>query len=497
MKRTLRVTLFSAGVTAALAAGLVGAQASAALAGHDTAAAPPPNIVFVLTDDLSWNLVRYLPQVRRMQSDGVTFDDYVVTDSLCCPSRSSIFSGRFPHDTGVFTNGGNDGGFGYFHSHGEEANTFATALQGKGYRTAMMGKYLNGYQPADPQGGTEPYVPPGWSEWDVAGNGYPEFDYDLNQNHTVVHYGSAPADYLTDVLAGKGEAFIADSARAHTPFMLELATFAPHAPYTPAPRDAADFPGLTAPRDQAFDTLPTDAPPWLAGRTPLTAAEKQTIDTDFRKRAQAVQAVDDLIAGVRAALTKAGVADNTYLVFSSDNGYHMGEYRLNPGKMTAFDTDIRVPLVVTGPGIPAGRASGAAVANIDLAPTFMQLGGAPVSSTVDGHSLLPLLHGGPDAGWRTADLVEHHGPDTQADDPDLPAPHSGNPPSYEALHTGKYTYVEYVDGSREYYDLTSDPLELHNIVGTLSQARLGQLHNDLTRLENCHNGPACWAAGHV
>ncbi len=495
MRRSRRFTLFSAGTVAALVAGLAGAQPSLAVTGQaDTAA---PNIVLVLTDDLSWNLIQYLPQVRTLQSQGMSFDDYVVTDSLCCPSRSSILTGRFPHDTGVFTNSGPDGGFDYFHSHGEEANTFATALQAKGYRTAMMGKYLNGYLPADRQGGTEPYVPPGWNEWDVGGNGYPEFNYNLNENHAVVHYGSKPSDYLTDVLARKGAAFINRSARAQTPFMLEVATFAPHAPYTPAPRDANDFPGLTAPRGPAFDTLPTDAPPWLASRAPLTAAEKHAIDVAFRKRAQAVQAVDDLIATLRSALAAAGVADNTYFAFSSDNGYHMGEYRLNPGKMTAFDTDIRVPLVVVGPGVPAGKVSNAAVANIDLAPTFQQIGGAPIPNTVDGHSLLPLLHGGSGANWRTANLVEHHGPDTRADDPDLPAPGSGNPPSYEALRTDGYTYVEYVDGSREYYDLTRDPLELHNTVGTLSPARLGQLHAALARLANCHNGPACWTAGHI
>ena len=191
------------------------------------------------------------------------------------------------------------------------------------------------------------------------------------------------------------------------------------------------------------------------------------------------------------------MAGDTYLVFSSDNGYHMGEYRLNPGKMTAFDTDVRVPLVVAGPGVPAGAVSDAAVANIDLAPTFEHLGGASIPDNVDGHSLLPLLHGRPDALWRTANLVEHHGPDNQKDDPDLPASGSGNPPSYEALRTGTYTYVEYVDGSREYYDLTHDPQELHNIVGTLGPARLDQLHADLARIVNCHNGNACWAAGHT
>ena len=485
-------------LAAVLLAGAGGAYATSASASPaGSAAAARPNVVFVLTDDLAWNLVRYMPQVRQLQNDGLTFTDYTVTDSLCCPSRSSIFSGRFPHDTGVFTNGGNDGGFGFFHNHGEEAQTFATALQAQGYRTAMMGKYLNGYQPAATLGGTQPYVPPGWTEWDVAGNGYPEFNYDLNENHRIVHHGSAPQDYLTDVLAGKGVQFIADSAAAQKPFLLEIATFAPHAPYTPAPRDANSFPGLTAPRGPAFDTLPSNAPPWLAGRAPLTAAEKSAIDTAFRKRVQAVQAVDRMIASLRGALTKAGVARNTLVVFSSDNGYHMGEYRLNPGKMTAFDTDIRVPLVVAGPGIAAGRSSTSAVANIDLAPTFQQLGGGPIASTVDGHSLLPLLHGGSGANWRTANLVEHHGPDTTAGDPDMPAPNSGNPPSYEAIRTHAYTYVEYVDGSKEYYDHVNDPNELHNIVGTLTPARLAQLHTALTNLENCHSGTACWSAGHV
>jgi arylsulfatase A-like enzyme len=141
--------------------------------------------------------------------------------------------------------------------------------------------------------------------------------------------------------------------------------------------------------------------------------------------------------------------------------------------------------------------STAAVENIDLAPTFQTLGGAPVPSDVDGHSLVPLLQGGSGSGWRTAGLVEHHGPDTMAGDPDLPAPNSGNPPSYEAMRTDTFTYVEYVDGSKEYYDRTKDPNELDNIVGTLSQARLTELHTQLTKLENCHSGTACWAAGHI
>src|SRR6266545_5678914 len=202
MTRSHRSLALTAVTAVALLAGAAGTHATLAATG--TPAATRPNVVFVLTDDLSWNLVAHMPQVQRLQADGLTFNHYTVTDSLCCPSRSSILTGRFPHDTGVFTYGGADGGFDYFHDHGEEGQTFATALQASGYRTAMMGKYLNGYQPADTQGGPRPYVPAGWSEWDVGGNGYPEFNYNLNENHTVVHYGNQPQDYLTDVVAGKG-----------------------------------------------------------------------------------------------------------------------------------------------------------------------------------------------------------------------------------------------------------------------------------------------------
>ncbi len=456
-----------------------------------------PNIVFVLTDDLSNNLVQYMPHVLALQKAGTSFSNYTVTDSLCCPSRSSIFSGKFPHDTGVFTNTGADGGFNVFHSRGEESDTFATALQQVGYRTAMMGKYLNGYQPADALGGSQPYVPPGWNEWDVAGNGYPEFDYDLNQNHQVMHYGHTGTDYLTDVVSGKGSSFISAAAAAHAPFALEIATFAPHAPYTPAPQDANAFPGLSAPRGPAFDTLPTDPPAWLAGRGPLTSKETAQIDTDFRKRVQDVQAVDRMIASLQDTLTKAGVAGNTDIVFSSDNGYHMGEYRLTPGKMTAFDTDVNVPLVAAGPGIRAGSVVSDPAQNIDLAPTFETLTGAATPATVDGRSLIPLLSGQSDAGWRTASLVEHHGPDTVVADPDHPPKHSGNPPSYNALRTTSYTYVEYTDGTIEYYNRATDPDELHNIAGQLPASTRTALHTDLTAMTNCHGDTACWTASHL
>ena len=461
-----------------------------------TAGARKPNIVFVLTDDLSMDLVRFMPEVEALRTRGMSFKDYFVSDSLCCPSRSSIFTGDFPHDTGVFTNAGGDGGINAFFNHGDENHTFNLALQQAGYRTAMMGKYLNGYLQG-PNRSSLPgtYVPAGWNEWDVAGWGYPEFNYPMNENGRIVHFGHKPRAYLTDVLARRGVAFINRSASAHKPFFLELATFAPHTPYTPAPRDAGLFPGLTAPRPASFDQLPANPPSWLAGHPPLSPGQIARINRVFRRRAQSVQAVDDMIASVETTLAKRHLLNNTYIVFSSDNGLHTGEYRLMPGKLTAFDTDIHVPLIVAGPGIPADSSSDSIVQNTDLASTFAALGGTSMSN--DGHSLLPLLRGGLPTDWRTAALVEHHGPATDPNDPDAQTSADGNPTTYEAMRTADYLYVEYADGEREFYDLRTDPDELDNIAGSLSSGQLSDLHQALTQLENCHGSSSCWAASHV
>jgi N-acetylglucosamine-6-sulfatase len=451
-----------------------------------------PNIVFILADDFSWNLVPFMPHVLKMQRDGVTFANYFVTDSLCCPSRSSIFTGRFPHDTGVFRNIGKDGGYGAFENLGNEKVTFATALSAAGYRTSMSGKYLNGYLPEKHS------ADPGWSSWAVGGHAYPNFNYDLNQDGKIVHYTRKPADYLTDVVSGLGVKFIKQAG--DTPFLIEIATYAPHAPYTPAPRDADAFPDLKAPRTAAFNAAPDgDAVKWLFTHSALTDADLIQIDRVFRRRAQSVQAIDKMIGDLEAAVAAAGKLQATYFVFSSDNGLHMGEHRLMPGKMTAFDIDIHVPLIVTGPGISAGRTVDAVTENIDLAPTFAELGGAHMPGNVDGLSLVPLLRSQNVAEWRTAALVEHRGPlNKNADkgDPDSPEPRSGNPPSYEAIRTVTGVYVEYIDGEKEYHDFASDPQELRNTFKSLPSQEQAALHAKLAALKTCHDAKGCLAAEH-
>lgn len=447
-----------------------------------------PNVVFVLTDDFSWNLVRHMPRVRELQRRGTTFTRHFVANSLCCPSRAAIFTGAFPHSSGIFTNAGADGGFLGFRNRGLESKTFGTALQAGGYRTAMMGKYLNSYKPESG------HVPPGWTDWVGSDRVYTGFDYLLNHNGRISRHGSRPQDYVTDVLARKGSTFIDESAQSRRPFFIELSTYAPHKPYTPAPRHAHMFRHLRAPRGPAFDRANVNAPRWLRKRA-RTRREIRQMDAIFRDRVRSVQAVDEMIGRIQATLRANGEEDNTYFVFSSDNGYHLGEHRLMPGKMTAFDHDVRVPLIVTGPGVPAGRKVARITQSIDLNATFTDLGGVSPSPLSDGRSLVPLLHGKRVGRWRRAALIEHQGPDFRPDDPDVPFPNAGSPPpTYKAIRTPHALYVEYRTGEREFYDLKRDPAQLHNRYATLRPKRRARLASTLDRLRHCRGAASCWSA---
>jgi N-acetylglucosamine-6-sulfatase len=457
-------------------------------------AATKPNIVFILTDDLSSDLLRFMPHVAALQARGETFDHYFVADSLCCPSRASIFTGRFPHNTHVLSNTPPLGGYWKFKRRGLERKTFAVAVHRRGYATSLLGKYLNGY--GDPVlTGRNARTPPGWTDWHVANRtGYREFDYELDDNGHVDAYAS---DYGVDRLADSATAFIA--RERSQPFLLEIATFAPHEPYTPAARNAQDFPGLHAPRDPSFDAPNTDPPRWLARLGPLTADQLARIDLDYRKRAQSVEAIDALLARVEAQLVAQHELANTYIVFSSDNGYHLGQHELSVGKMTAFDSDVRVPLIVAGPGVPSGAVVHQIAQNVDLYPTFVALAGGVPSPSVDGHSLVPLLHPHGRTRWRTAALLEHRGRTLRPGDPDYADSAHGDPTTYEAIRVSRpgleAVYVRYPDGEREFYDLTRDPYERHNRARALSARQRAQLDRTVKRLARCHGARACWRAG--
>ncbi len=474
------------------------AVASVALAGCVGNASPPvpvplatdgrPNIVFILTDDLSMNLLPYMPHVQGLARSGMSFNNYYVVDSLCCPSRAAIFTGLYPHNDGVFSNHDPDGGYGAYNANHNQEKSFGVALQRSGYETGFMGKYLNEYQPTDPP-------PPGWDTWDVAGNGYDEYGYDLNENGLQHSYGHEPDDYLTQVLTRKATEFLYHSQYTGKPFALEVATFAPHRPSVPARVDVGTFAGLAAPESKAFGTTPVDAPDWLAALPSLSPRDIAAIDEQFRLRVESVQAVDRMVGQIERTLAATGRLDNTYIVFSSDNGFHMGEHNLMPGKQTAYDTDIQVPLIVAGPGVPAGRTVNAMTSSIDLAPTFLQLADAQPTAAQDGIGMLDLWHGKPvPPDWQQAVLVEHHHGVQGQTDPDVQPVRSGDPPSYEAMRTASFLYVEYDTGEHEYYDLRADPFENDNIYDKLSAQRHFELQEMLAELEVCKGSAECQRA---
>ena len=478
---------------------------AAAMTNGDSAVAPPagkPNILFFLTDDLSWNLVSHMPNVLAMQKKGMTFSHYFVTESLCCPSRSSIFTGKYPHDTGVLANSGDQGGYAAFEDGGNQNATFATALAAQGYHAKMMGKYLNGYQPQTNE------KDPGWTDWAVAGDGYPEYNYYLNDNGTPTYHGDAGTDYLTDVLHGMASDY---AVAANSPFVLEVASFAPHAPYTPASQDLGTY-DAGVPAGPSINVPNTNPPGWLAVHQPIGPKQLVTLSDSFNLRVEAVQAVDRMIGDLMAKLAATGQDKNTYVIFSSDNGYHMGEHMLLAGKQTAFDHDINVPLIVVGPGVPAGAVDNHLVENIDLCPTFAELGGAPALPTADGHSLVDLIHGNAVADWRNVVLVEHKGGTMDPADPDNEGnldggPGSGpDPTSYEAIRMvgaasdGGQTesvFVSYVDGETEYYDIDNDPYEMTNTVQTLSSATVTKLQSTVSAVKACKGTATCWTAQHM
>jgi len=444
-----------------------------------------PNILFILTDDLDARSIAFMPQLKaQLAAAGVTFANFFVTTALCCPSRSSILRGQYVHNHRVYTNTPPAGGFAVFHGLGREESTIATWLRAAGYRTVLMGKYLNGYpERADPT-----YVPPGWEEWySPSRGGYANVTYTMNENGTLVAYGARPEDYLTDVLARKAVDVIRRAAQEGRPVFIYLATYAPHAPATPAPRHAQAFPDAQAPRPPSFNERDvSDKPRWVRNRPLLDARQIAEIDRLYRTRLQSLLAVDELITAVVDALRAAGQLDRTYLFFTSDNGFHMGEHRLPPGKNTAYDEDIRVPLLVRGPGVPAGRTVESLALNLDLAPTFAAIAGVPVPDFVDGRSLLPLLQAAPPSRWRQAFVVEHY--------TDAAGPARGRAvPAFRALRTAELLYVAYETGERELYDRRRDPYELASIADAAPEALLASLAARLQALGRCA-GATCRAA---
>ena len=400
---------------------------------------PRPTVVVIVTDDQRWDSLWAMPVVQKELVDrGVSFSNAFVVNSLCCPSRASILTGDYSHTTGVYTNGGRYGGFGAF----DDRSTIATWLHGAGYHTALIGKYLNGYEGR--------YIPPGWDRWfamKMHGEGNYYYDYTVNDDGRLRSYGSRESDYSTDVLANESVQFI---EHHRGPLFLYLATWGPHRPAIPAPRDDGFYSGVQFSRRPDFNEAKIgDKPRYIRKRQRLTQDQIDGLDREHRRELEALLSVDDAVGRVLDALRRTGRLHNSLIVFLSDNGIALGEHRWT-NKQVPYEESIRVPLLIRyDRAVSSARTDRHLALNIDLASTIAQAAGVTPPRT-DGRSLLPLITGSP-VRWRHDFLVEH-----------LNTEGPVSPPTYCAVRTTRYLYVLYGTGERELYDLRRDPYELRN-----------------------------------
>jgi arylsulfatase A-like enzyme len=433
-----------------------------------------PNIIFILADDMRYDDLEHMPKTQNLiVKEGLEYEKAFATTPLCCPSRASILRGQYTHNHEIWENAR---GFPMFKRLGHERSTIATWLREEGYETALLGKYLNAYNWEDHR-----HVPPGWDEWCAMLAEAYYYDYTLSENGKPIRYGTSEADYSTDVLAGEAREIIRSSAGDDRPLFMYLAPSSPHGPGPPAPRHEGLFAEVQAPRPPSFDESDvSDKPGWVRKLPRLSADQKTYIDRVYRGHLRLLPSLDDLVAGVVEELKSAGELENTYLLFSSDNGLLMGEHRLAEGKGPPYEESIRVPLAVRGPGIPAGRTTDQVALNIDLAPTFADLGGAATPPFVDGRSLKPTFAQNAPS-WRTTFLVEY-----------LRGQHGL--PQHNTIRTaGGEKYVEYPSGAKveqEYYRLREDPYELENAYRYADPNRIEELRVLLEALKDC-SGAGC------
>jgi arylsulfatase A-like enzyme len=440
-------------------------------------AAPPaagakPSIVLILTDDQRWDTVtNVMPTVEQeLGGHGVTFTNAFAVNPLCCPSRATILTGRYSHSTRVYGNAPPYGGAAWF----DDSSTIATWLHDAGYRTAYLGKYLNGYGGVVALPGIDHwYVPPGWDRWSGYTGGY--LDYHVSVDGLTMLAGVDDASYSTDVFAREAVSFIESSG--DRPFFLVYAPYAPHATVRLPKRDRTAFEGIPPWRPPSFNEEDvSDKPSWVQARPPLDGEEIARVDEFRRKQLAAQLAVDDGVASIVGTLRASGRLENTMVVFLSDNGILWGEHRLWNRKQSAFEESIRLPLVIRyDPLVDAPRSNDRLVANVDLAPTFADLAGIDAPGA-EGRSLVPLL----DAAsadppeWRTGLLIEHL---QGAEDAALEVP------TYCAVRKATWKYVAYADGEEELYDLADDPYELANRASDSAyRTRLLELRAQLKRL---------------
>jgi N-acetylglucosamine-6-sulfatase len=503
-----------------------------------------PSFVVIQTDDQTLDqlyatfspgggapIVAMPNTLNLIAARGITFNRYYVSYPLCCPSRVSLLTGRYAHNHNDRGNVPPNGGYTGFKARLAYSHNIATWLQAAGYRTIHVGKFLNGY-------GDEPFdegkdVPPGWSAWHTvlsADTHHYYYGYTLNDNGSLDgpfgdsgswetrEYGERddfgcplaplngqPCLYETDVFSriASEELF---GTSPEQPFYLQLDYTAPHGDFRrpagpePATRHYNTFAGAPYPhsRSQGFNEGNVNDKPRFIREAPYLSLEDiHTYRVYYQKALESLRAVDDGVKQVIDTLGAMHRLRNTYIILTSDNGFFYGEHRLTGGKFLAYEPSTHLPLLIRGPGIKPGTSTGELAANIDIAPTVLELAGAKADKSIDGRSLAPYMK---DPSLRTRrpilfesfvqtnDVEENGGGPAAAPAarPSATASIVAPPKDYEGIRLGPYKYIEWPDGEKEMYDINKDPYELNNIVRDPNLFPIRAfLHSQLIRLEAC------------
>jgi N-acetylglucosamine-6-sulfatase len=461
---TLRATLLAMVlVVTVLVCSSCGGEGEKTEAEKTSSPADRPNVILVLADDLDKSVFERSTLDLVWAPQGTSFTNALATTPVCCPSRASILRGQYAHNTGLWRNNNEqpNGGATYFRDKRLDQHTVATILHADGYKTWFGGKYLNGYHTA---GGSQGYVPPGWDSWQAYLG-----DAAANVDGRATRF--FPRHY-TDWLSERAETFIEDQRGSSQPFYMHIAPLDTHEPLSIPPRHRAAYPEQRAPRPPSFDEADlSDKPAWVRDQPPVNDRRAAEYDRLQVTRMQSALTLEDLCREVIDALERTNQLGDTYLMFTSDNGYHMGLHRVKSPKGSPYAESHEVPFVVRGPGVPAGASFEELAANIDIAPTVLDLAGVTVPSRMDGRSLRPFFDGSAPDLWRTSLLIEN-----------MEGTGEREPrPPYSGVRHRDEVYVEYTSGETEYYDLKADPYQLENRPQDAPQV----MKDELSALKEC------------